>query len=88
VAFPRWKVAIFVDGCFWHGHPSKWQPGRWRGYWDEKIKRNMARDKRHNQALREAGWTVIRVWDFEVEQDAEGAALRVKDALESARSSV
>jgi DNA mismatch endonuclease (patch repair protein) len=82
VAFPRWKVAIFVDGCFWHGHPSKWQPGRWRGYWDEKIKRNIARDKRHNRALRDAGWSVVRVWDFEIEQNAEGAALRVMHALE------
>src|SRR4051812_14736997 len=44
VAFPKWKFAVFVDGSFWHGHPSKWQPDRWTGYWDSKIKRNIERD--------------------------------------------
>jgi DNA mismatch endonuclease (patch repair protein) len=40
-----------IDGAFWHGHPSKWQPGRWSGYWDQKIKRNIARDERHQHLL-------------------------------------
>src|SRR5436189_163858 len=66
IAFTRWKVAVFVDGAFWHGHPSKWRPGRWRGYWNEKILRNIDRDKRQNHALAKAGWVVIRVWDFEI----------------------
>lgn len=86
IAFTRWKVAVFVDGCFWHGHPSKWQPGRWRGYWDEKIKRNIARDRAQEQALAEAGWMVLRVWDFEVEHDPEGAAGRVAVLLQAVRA--
>lgn len=77
IAFTRYKLAVFVDGSFWHGHPSKWQPGRWKGYWDEKIKRNMARDARQNAALSEEGWTILRFWDFEIEQDAVGVARRV-----------
>jgi DNA mismatch endonuclease, patch repair protein len=85
VAFTRWKVAVFVDGSFWHGHPSKWQPGRWQGYWDEKIKRNIARDDRQNAALAEEGWAVLRVWDFEIEQDLAAISDRVRDALVSAR---
>jgi DNA mismatch endonuclease (patch repair protein) len=85
IAFTRWKLAVLVDGSFWHGHPSKWQPGRWRGYWDEKIKRNIARDARQNRALAEAGWEVVRVWDFEVEQDVERVAGQVVDALERLR---
>jgi DNA mismatch endonuclease, patch repair protein len=85
IAFTRWRVAVLVDGSFWHGHPSKWQPGRWQGYWDEKIKRNIARDRRQERALAEAGWTVLRFWDFEVEQDAYGVASRVQGAVEEAR---
>jgi DNA mismatch endonuclease (patch repair protein) len=85
IAFTRWRVAVFVDGSFWHGHPSKWQPGRWEGYWDEKIKRNMARDRRQDDALRAAGWRAVRLWDFEVEQDPAAAAGRVEEALEAAR---
>lgn len=86
IAFTRWKVAVFVDGSFWHGHPSKWQPGRWEGYWDEKIKRNVARDRRQNDALDADGWRVLRFWDFEVEQEALQVAWRVAEAVEAARS--
>jgi DNA mismatch endonuclease (patch repair protein) len=85
IAFTRWKVAVFVDGCFWHGHPSKWQPGRWPGYWAKKIKRNIARDERQNEALAAAGWQVVRVWDFDVEHDAEAIARRILRAVETAR---
>jgi DNA mismatch endonuclease (patch repair protein) len=81
IAFTRWRIAVQVDGSFWHGHPSKWQPGRWSGYWDEKIKRNIARDARHDEALAEAGWTVLRVWDFEVEQHVAAVVERVQQAL-------
>jgi len=85
VAYTRWKVAIFVDGSFWHGHPSKWQPGHWSGYWDEKIKRNIARDERQTSALVEAGWRVLRFWDFDVEHDLSAVAETVKQELEAAR---
>lgn len=84
VAFTRWKVAVFVDGSFWHGHPSKWQPGRWSGYWDEKIKRNIARDERQNAALAEAGWRVVRLWDFEVDQDPDTFVETVRREIEAA----
>jgi DNA mismatch endonuclease (patch repair protein) len=81
VAFTRWKVAIFVDGSFWHGHPSKWQSRRWSGYWDEKIKRNIARDRRTDDVLEREGWRVIRVWDFEVEQDVERVVVDIEKTL-------
>lgn len=85
IAFVGRRVAVFVDGSFWHGHASKWQPGRWQGYWDEKIRRNMARDRAQDATLSDAGWTVLRVWDFEVEQDPSGVAGRVRQALEVSR---
>jgi DNA mismatch endonuclease, patch repair protein len=86
IAFTRWRVAVFVDGCFWHGHPSKWQPGRWTGYWDEKIKRNIARDERQNAALGAAGWKIVRVWDFQVEQDPGSVAAEVISLLQDAKA--
>lgn len=86
VAYTRWKVAVFVDGSFWHGHPSKWQPGRWSGYWDEKIKRNIARDHRQQAVLTDAGWSVVRAWDFEIEQESALVTSRVIDALEAAKA--
>ncbi len=81
IAFVGRKVAIFVDGSFWHGHPSKWQAGRWQGYWDAKIKRNIARDAAQNQALAEAGWEVLRLWEFEVDRDASAVARKVCEVL-------
>src|SRR5438046_6444018 len=67
VAFTRWKVAVFVDGCFWHGHPRFFTFGKSGRYWDEKIARNKRRDRETSVALRRAGWLVIRVWDFQLE---------------------
>jgi DNA mismatch endonuclease (patch repair protein) len=86
IAFTRWQVAVLVDGSFWHGHPSKWQPGRWDGYWDEKIKRNIARDAAHTQTLTAAGWQVIRVWDFQVEHDPARVAQRIAETLTRRRA--
>jgi DNA mismatch endonuclease (patch repair protein) len=80
------RLAVFVDGSFWHGHPSKWHPGRWSGYWDEKIKHNLARDGAQNDALASAGWEVIRVWDFEVEHDPDAVASKVAAALAPRRT--
>jgi DNA mismatch endonuclease (patch repair protein) len=83
LAFTRWKVAVFVDGAFWHGHPDHFSFGR-GGYWDAKIARTQERDRIANETLRMAGWTVLRFWDFEVNEDIERCARAVLDALESA----
>jgi DNA mismatch endonuclease, patch repair protein len=86
IAFTRWKVAVFVDGSFWHGHPSKWQADRWTGYWDEKIKRNIARDARQNETLAAEGWTILRFWDFEIQHDTAPLVNQVRRALSDARA--
>ncbi|MGZ4226604.1 MAG: very short patch repair endonuclease [Solirubrobacteraceae bacterium] len=81
LAFSRGKLAIFVDGAFWHGHPSKFRPGRSGAFWDEKIARNQARDREVEEELTALGWRVLRVWDFEVLKDPVAAVARVKALL-------
>ena len=82
VAFTRWKVAVFVDGVFWHGHPDHWHPERASSdYWRLKIARNIDRDQAADAALLAAGWTVVRVWDQEVKADLDGCVRRVLAAL-------
>jgi DNA mismatch endonuclease (patch repair protein) len=81
VAFTRWRIAVFVDGCFWHGHPDFFTPGKSGDYWDAKIARTQERDRAANETLSGAGWTVLRFWDFEVERDVASCANQVIDAL-------
>jgi DNA mismatch endonuclease (patch repair protein) len=81
LAFGPARLAVFVDGAFWHGHPSRYWEGRSGSYWDEKIARNQRRDRSVNAELDAMGWTVLRLWDFEVDKDAEAAASRVIEVL-------
>lgn len=66
--FPANKVAIFIDGCFWHGCPicNRKLPETNREYWSKKINRNVELAKYHNQKLADDGWSVIRIWEHEV----------------------
>jgi len=83
IAWPRLKVAVFVDGAFWHGHPSRHKPGRSGSYWDRKIANNVERDRRVDAALEAAGWLAIRVWDFEVKRALPEVLDGVLQALRS-----
>jgi DNA mismatch endonuclease (patch repair protein) len=69
IVLPRHGKVIQVHGCFWHGHDCRAgrnRPAANRGYWEAKLERNIARDKRNEAALREAGWEVLVVWECEV----------------------
>ncbi len=74
------RVAIFVDGAFWHGHPDHYwgQSGR---FWDEKIDRNRSRDEKVTRELVDDGWIVLRLWDFEIEQDVLRCVDQVRRVL-------
>jgi len=85
LAFTRWRIAVFVDGCFWHGHPDYFTFGKSGTYWDTKIARTQARDRAANEALAAADWIVIRLWDFDVEADVGACAERVVQALAARR---
>lgn len=71
VAFTRWRVAIFVDGCYWHGCPHHGtQPRTNAAWWQAKIAHNQRRDIANTTALQADGWIVIRVWEHETPQHA------------------
>lgn len=75
------RVAVFVDGCYWHGCPEHGTVAQTNAaYWASKIGRNRERDADTNRRLREAGWTVVRVWEHE---DPAIAAERVQALLTS-----
>lgn len=66
IAFPRQKVAVLVDGCFWHGCPQHGTiPRTNTTWWTTKLEANIARDRRVHDALTSAGWTVLRIWEHE-----------------------
>lgn len=77
--FPRWKVAAFVDGCFWHGCPVH---GTWpkanAAWWREKIETNRERDRDTTCRLKREGWLVLRFWEH---SDPNGAATKVARAV-------
>jgi DNA mismatch endonuclease (patch repair protein) len=73
LAFPRWRLAVMVDGVWWHGHPDHLPTERHSRYWHEKIARNVERDRRVNADLTRQGWRVIRVWDLDVLSDPASA---------------
>ena len=77
--FSRAQVAVFIDGCFWHGCPEHGrQPVSNATYWRDKIARNQERDRRVTRDLQLAGWRVIRAWEHE---DPEHVADRVEAAI-------
>jgi DNA mismatch endonuclease (patch repair protein) len=77
------RVAVFVDGAFWHGHPDHYH-GQSGEFWDKKIARNRKRDEIVNAELAELGWTVVRLWDFEIERELPACVARVEEAFSMA----
>ncbi|ABC32373.1 DNA G:T-mismatch repair endonuclease [Hahella chejuensis KCTC 2396] len=76
------KVAVFVDGCFWHGCPEHYRtPQNNQAFWKEKLRRNMCRDKAVNRILVDNGWLVVRLWEHEVKSDLECCVSRILAAL-------
>ena len=70
LSFPKYKAAVFVHGCFWHGHDCRQgrSPSSNESYWLPKIEANRARDKRKEQGVRDLGWRVFTVWECELKK--------------------
>jgi len=80
--FRKQKVAVFVDGCFWHGCPRCYRrPKSNRKFWDAKITRNRIRDRRVKSVLRNEGWQVLRFWEHDLKINGERAAHRIAKSL-------
>ena len=76
IAFPRFKVAVFVDGCFWHGcQLHRTIPVANGNYWGPKLKRNIERDRETVVRLQSAGWTAMRIWEHDAPEEAAHAIL-------------
>jgi DNA mismatch endonuclease (patch repair protein) len=80
------RLAVFVDGCFWHGCPKHGRkPGSNRNYWLPKLRRNQERDRAVKRALLEAGWAVLRIWEHDL-ADGPRVVRRIMAALGPART--
>jgi len=86
-AFPEQRVAVFVDGCFWHKCPQcRLTPASHRDYWESKLDRNVARDRHVQQSLRSIGWTVIRIWEHSIRANPKAVLMRIQRALSSRKA--
>jgi DNA mismatch endonuclease (patch repair protein) len=82
VAFLNQRIAIFIDGCFWHGCPycKRKLPKTNREYWERKINRNIELARLHDEQLQREGWIVIRIWEHEM-ADIEKVRARIRNLL-------
>jgi DNA mismatch endonuclease (patch repair protein) len=82
-AWPKLKVAVFVDGCFWHGHDCgrKLTPRSNVNEWRVKISKNRKRDQRISRRLRGNGWSVIRIWECQLSKNPNHGLSRIRRAL-------
>lgn len=79
--FRKRRLAVFVDGCFWHGCPRCYRrPNSNRKFWDAKVRQNRKRDVIVNRYLRKQGWRIIRIWEHQL-HDAERLVKRLQLAL-------
>ncbi|OGF62628.1 hypothetical protein A2662_03775 [Candidatus Giovannonibacteria bacterium RIFCSPHIGHO2_01_FULL_45_33] len=80
--FPKRKLAVFVDGCFWHGCKQHCiLPKSNKKYWLPKIENNSRRDLRNRAKLRRRGWKVIRIWEHEIKKNPEKIIVKIKRML-------
>lgn len=83
ICFPGPKVAVFVDGCFWHGCPEHYvRPRSRQGFWADKLQANVKRDSRQTIELERSGWTVLRYWEHEVYTDKDRLVHQISAAVD------
>lgn len=89
IVLPGRRIAVFVDGCYWHNCPIHGRKRPWAGpnalLWVDKMAKNAERDARSTQRAAEHGWTVLRVWEHEVTQDVGEVVARVARATSGPR---
>lgn len=79
IVFPKYKVAVFIDGCFWHRCPECFtKPKTNKVFWKKKIDSNVIRDTMVNAKLKRSGWKVIRIWEHEIKKDIDKCCTRIQ----------
>lgn len=82
VVFTRAKLAIFVDGCFWHGCPTHYvEPVRNAAFWRQKVEGNRRRDESVTHRLQSSGWRVLRFWECEINEEIDRLVREVRAAV-------
>lgn len=89
IVFTKARVVVFCDGDFWHGHnwalrglgSFKEELKRYSPYWQEKLNRNVARDKENDLALEAQGWYVVRLWESDIKNDLPACVATIQEAL-------
>ena len=82
IVFTKKKIAIFIDGCFWHKCPVCFQePETRKEFWMKKIKSNIDRDKKVNASLNDLGWTVLRVWEHEIRKNPSVVIATIQEKM-------
>ena len=77
IVFPKQRVAVFVDGDFWHGYRFSTWEHKVSDFWKAKIRKNRERDTKNRRRLRYMGWTAIRLWQHDLDKDFEGCIKRI-----------
>jgi len=84
IVFPRARVAVFIDGCFWHGCPDHGaKPKTNEAFWAAKIAANKKRDRVADLELQSSGWTVVRIWEHEVKRNLQKVTKMVQRTVKS-----
>jgi len=78
IVFTKKRIAIFIDGCFWHKCPDCFQePETRKEFWMKKIQSNIDRDKRVNEQLKNDAWTIVRIWEHEIRKDPDNTVKKI-----------
>jgi DNA mismatch endonuclease (patch repair protein) len=86
VAFPKYKIAVFVDGCFWHGCPKHSNmPINNRAFWVRKLSGNKSRDTLVTRTLRKNGWQVLRIWEHDLTKRPAACIRKIQSTLTKRR---
>jgi len=81
VAFPKLKIAVFIDGEFWHGRRFKKERESYKQFWIKKIEGNIERDRKNRVLLKKEGWRVIRIWDKDLKKNPEKEIKKIVSAV-------
>ena len=80
--FPKKRVVVFVDGCFWHGHNCRnLKPKQNKEYWEKKIQKNKERDKLVTETLTQKGWKVYRIWECQLKKKNKKNLMKILEEI-------